>query len=35
MSEPKFKIVLINHTFQINYFSRRWQLFAQQHPNEI
>lgn len=33
MSEPKFKIVLINHTFQINYFSRRWQLFAQQHPN--
>ena len=27
------KIVLINHSFQINYFSRRWQLFAQQHPD--
>ena len=28
-----FKIVLINHSFQINYFSRRWQLFAERHPN--
>lgn len=26
-------IVLINHTFQINYYSRRWQLFAQSHPD--
>lgn len=28
-----FKIVLINHSFQVNYFSRRWELFAQEHPN--
>lgn len=27
------KIVLINHSFQINYFSRRWELFAQCHPD--
>lgn len=27
------KIVLINHSFQIGYFSRRWELFAQDHPN--
>lgn len=33
MEEPCFKIVLINHTFQINYFSRRWLLFAESHPN--
>lgn len=26
------KILLINHSFQINYYSRRWQLFAEQHP---
>lgn len=25
------KIVLINHSFQINYFSRRWELFAEKH----
>ena len=31
--EPKFTIALINHSFQIGYFSRRWELFAQQHPN--
>ena len=31
--EPTFKIVIINHSFQINYYSRRWQLFAEQHPN--
>jgi len=31
--DPKFKIVLINHSFQINYFSRRWELFAEKHPN--
>lgn len=29
----KFKIVLINHSFQINYYSRRWELFANAHPN--
>lgn len=29
----KIKLVLINHSFQINYFSRRWELFAQDHPN--
>lgn len=33
MDSINFKIVLINHSFQINYFSRRWQIFAQQHPN--
>ena len=27
------KIVLINHTFQINYFSRRWKLFADSYPD--
>lgn len=27
------RIVFINHTFQINYYSRRWQLFAQCHPD--
>ncbi len=31
--DPKFKIVLINHSFQINYFSRRWELLAASHPN--
>lgn len=25
------KIVLINHSFQVRYFYRRWQLFAQEH----
>ena len=27
------KVVLINHTFQINYFSRRWKLFAETYPD--
>ena len=27
------KILLINHTFQIHYYSRRWKLFAQVHPD--
>ena len=31
--EPQLKIVLINHSFQINYFSRRWELFAEEYPN--
>lgn len=31
--EPNFKIVLINHSFQVYYFYRRWELFAQMHPN--
>lgn len=31
--EPHFTIALINHSFQINYFSRRWELFAEKHPN--
>lgn len=28
-----FRILLINHSFQINYFSRRWELFAEKHPD--
>lgn len=31
--KQNLKIILINHTFQINYFSRRWELFAQEHPD--
>jgi glycosyltransferase involved in cell wall biosynthesis len=31
--EPRFSIAIINHSFQINYFSRRWELFAEAHPN--
>lgn len=27
------KIVLINHSFQSNYFSRRWELFANDHKD--
>lgn len=27
------KIVLINHSFQKNYYSRRWRLFAKDHPD--
>ena len=27
------KIVLINHTYQINYYTRRWQLLAESHPD--
>lgn len=26
-------IVLVNHSFQINYFSRRWKLFSESHPD--
>ena len=29
----RFRIILINHSFQINYFSRRWELFAEKHPD--
>lgn len=29
----KLKIALISHTFQIKYYARRWQLFAQEHPD--
>lgn len=29
----KFKLLIINHSFQVYYFYRRWQLFAQSHPN--
>ena len=28
----KLNLVLINHSFQVNYFCRRWELFAEQHP---
>lgn len=31
--DPKLKIVLINHSFQVKYFYTRWQLFAHAHPN--
>lgn len=31
--DPYFKIVIINHSFQVNYFSRRWKLFAEKYPN--
>lgn len=31
--EPKLKIVLINHSFQVRYFYTRWKLFANSHPN--
>lgn len=31
--DNNFKIVIINHSFQINYYSRRWKLFADKHPN--
>lgn len=31
--EPKLKIALISHTYQINYYSRRWKLFAEDHPD--
>ena len=27
-----FTIALVNHSFQVGYFSRRWELFAEQHP---
>lgn len=33
MNNYMIKIVLINHSFQINYFSRRWELFAEKHPD--
>ena len=31
--EPKLTIALISHTYQINYYSRRWKLFAEDHPD--
>ena len=31
--EPTFKIVIINQAFSVNYFKRRWKLFAEKHPN--
>lgn len=31
--EQRIKIALVSHTFQINYYARRWQLFAQEHPD--
>lgn len=31
--EKQFKIVIINHSFQVKYFYTRWQLFAHNHPN--
>ena len=33
MNTPDLKIVIINHSFQVYYYYRRWQLFARQHPN--
>lgn len=27
------KIILINHTFQLKYYYRRWELFAESHPD--
>lgn len=27
------KIVIINHTFQIEFFYKRWEILAKQHPN--
>lgn len=27
------KIIIISHTFQLRYYYRRWELFAQQHPD--
>lgn len=29
----RYTIILINHSFQINYFSRRWKLFSESHPD--
>lgn len=29
----KYTIILINHSFQVNYFSRRWKLFSEAHPD--
>lgn len=29
----KLRLALISHTFQINYYARRWELFAQKHPD--
>ena len=29
----KFKVAIINHSFQVGYFCRRWELFALQHPD--
>ena len=32
LNRNRYKIVLINHSFQVNYFSRRWKLFSESHP---
>lgn len=31
--KKRITIALVNHSFQVGYFSRRWELFAQQHPD--
>lgn len=31
--KQKLRLALISHTFQINYYARRWEIFAQNHPN--
>lgn len=31
--QPKIRLALISHTFQINYYARRWELFAQEHQD--
>ncbi len=33
LKKNRYTIVLINHSFQINYFSRRWKLFSESHPD--
>ncbi len=33
LSHNHYTIVLINHSFQINYFSRRWKLFSESNPD--
>lgn len=33
LTQNRYTIVLINHSFQINYFSRRWKLFSESHPD--
>lgn len=31
--DSRIKIVLINHTFQIDFFYKRWKILADSHPN--
>lgn len=33
MKDSHFKIAIINHSFQVGYFCRRWELFAQKHKD--